>query len=125
MNGRLYDPLVGRFLSPDNYVSSPDFTQGYNRYAYCMNNPLAYADPDGDNPILLAFLFGGLMNMAFNSDNIHGFGDAFSSFIDGGIRSSFSAGVAMGVGNIFQGVGSIGHVTQRIHSYIQLSSHRC
>jgi RHS repeat-associated protein len=48
MNGRLYDPLVGRFLSPDNYVQSPDFTQNFNRYGYCLNNPLRYTDPSGD-----------------------------------------------------------------------------
>jgi RHS repeat-associated protein len=48
MNGRLYDPLVGRFLSPDNYVQSPDFTQNFNRYGYCLNNPLRYTDPDGE-----------------------------------------------------------------------------
>jgi RHS repeat-associated protein len=48
MNGRLYDPLVGRFLSPDNYVQSPDYTQSFNRYGYCWNNPLRYTDPEGD-----------------------------------------------------------------------------
>jgi RHS repeat-associated protein len=48
MNGRLYDPLVGRFLSPDNYVQSPDFTQSFNWYNYCLNNPLRYTDPSGD-----------------------------------------------------------------------------
>lgn len=48
MNGRLYDPLLGRFLSPDKYVQAPDNTQSYNRYSYCINNPLKYTDPDGD-----------------------------------------------------------------------------
>ena len=48
MNGRVYDPLLGRFLSPDNFVQSPDFTQSFNRYGYCMNNPLVYTDPSGD-----------------------------------------------------------------------------
>ena len=46
MNGRMYDPLVGRFLSPDNYTQSAT-TQGLNRYSYCLNNPLAYTDPSG------------------------------------------------------------------------------
>jgi RHS repeat-associated protein len=47
MNGRVYDPSVGRFLSPDNEVQAPDNSQSYNRYAYCMNNPLKYTDPTG------------------------------------------------------------------------------
>lgn len=47
MNGRLYDPVLGRFLSPDNYVQSPYNSQNYNRYTYCLNNPLKYNDPTG------------------------------------------------------------------------------
>ena len=31
MNGRMYDPILGRFLSPDNYVQMPDFSQSFNR----------------------------------------------------------------------------------------------
>ncbi|MBP7496740.1 MAG: hypothetical protein KA792_03655 [Bacteroidales bacterium] len=49
MNGRLYDPLLGRMLSPDNFVQSPMFSQSYNRFAYCVNNPLKYIDPSGEN----------------------------------------------------------------------------
>ena len=48
MNARLYDPVIGRFLSPDPYVQAPDFSQSYNRYSYCLNNPLIYVDPDGE-----------------------------------------------------------------------------
>lgn len=48
MNGRIYDPMLGRFLSPDPYVQLPDFSQSFNRYAYCLNNPLIYTDPSGD-----------------------------------------------------------------------------
>jgi RHS repeat-associated protein len=47
MNGRVYDPIVARFLSPDNYVQDPQFSQSYNRYSYCFNNPLKYSDPGG------------------------------------------------------------------------------
>lgn len=47
MNGRMYDPMLGRFLSPDPFVQAPDFTQGLNRYIYCLNNPLSLVDPSG------------------------------------------------------------------------------
>ncbi len=48
MNGRLYDPLIARMLSPDNNVQMPDYTQNFNRYTYALNNPLVYTDPDGE-----------------------------------------------------------------------------
>ena len=47
MNGRFYDPLIGRFLSPDPYVQAPYNLQNFNRYSYCLNNPLKYTDPSG------------------------------------------------------------------------------
>lgn len=49
MNGRLYDPVIGRFLSPDNFVQLEDFSQNFNRYSYCLNNPLKYTDPSGES----------------------------------------------------------------------------
>lgn len=47
MDGRMYDPVVGRFISADPFIQSPDFTQSLNRYAYCINNPLSLIDPSG------------------------------------------------------------------------------
>ncbi len=47
MNGRVYDPDAGRFMSPDPFVFNPYSTQGFNRYAYVSNNPLKYVDPSG------------------------------------------------------------------------------
>ena len=46
-NARLYDPVIGRMLSPDPYVHNPYFSQCYNRYAYVRNNPLIYTDRTG------------------------------------------------------------------------------
>ena len=47
MNGRVYDPDLGRFLSADPTVQFPGYSQSYNRYSYVLNNPLSYTDPSG------------------------------------------------------------------------------
>lgn len=57
MNGRLYDPLTSSMLSPDNHIQMPDFSQNFNRYAYCINNPLTFTDPDGNTFLENALLF--------------------------------------------------------------------
>ena len=47
MNGRVYDPRIGRFVSPDPIVQAPWMSQSYNRYAYVFNNPMSLVDPSG------------------------------------------------------------------------------
>jgi len=47
MNGRVYDPVIGRFLSPDPVLQDPANAQNYNKYSYVLNNPLKYTDPSG------------------------------------------------------------------------------
>ncbi|WP_404424970.1 RHS repeat domain-containing protein [Nibricoccus sp. IMCC34717] len=47
MNGRIYDPMLGRMLSADVVVQFPGSLQSYNRYSYVQNNPLKYTDPSG------------------------------------------------------------------------------
>ena len=47
MNGRVYDPAIGRFLSPDPVVADASFSQSWNAYSYAMNSPLSYSDPSG------------------------------------------------------------------------------
>ena len=47
MNGRLYDPVLGRMISADPFVPQPGNLQSYNRYSYVSNNPLSYVDPSG------------------------------------------------------------------------------
>jgi RHS repeat-associated protein len=73
MNARLYDPLLGRFLSTDPYVVNPDYAQDYNRYMYARNNPLVYTDPSGENPLLIigmallgAYVGGSVANESFD-----------------------------------------------------------
>ncbi|WP_171006240.1 RHS repeat-associated core domain-containing protein [Chryseobacterium sp. 2VB] len=71
MNGRLYDPLLRKFLNADENIQDPTNTQNYNKYGYVMNNPLIYNDPDGEFWMMLAGAFiGGYLNgVAANGGN--------------------------------------------------------
>jgi RHS repeat-associated protein len=67
MNGRVQDAVIGRFLSPDPYVTQPGYTQSFNRYAYVYNNPLTYVDPSGFGPELLNCSFTNIsISLAFS-----------------------------------------------------------
>ncbi len=56
MEGRVYDPEVGMFLSPDPNVQYPFSSQGYSRYTYVNDNPLSLSDPSG------YFMLGGFLS---------------------------------------------------------------
>ena len=60
-NARLYDPVIGRFFSPDPFVQAPDFTQSFNRYSYCLNNPVMYSDPDGESILAISMVVGAVV----------------------------------------------------------------
>jgi len=47
MNGRVYDPESGVFMSADPFVQAPKSTLSLNRYSYVFNNPLSLVDPSG------------------------------------------------------------------------------
>lgn len=61
MNGRLYDPLTGMFLSPDPYVQAPGNWLNYNRYGYCYGNPLSYTDPSGEIAWFIPVIIGAVI----------------------------------------------------------------
>lgn len=122
MNARLYEPAVGRFLSPDPYVQSECGPQGFNRYSYCLNNPLCYVDEDGEFPFLLAgALIGGAVNLVYKacSGQIHSAGDAFFAFgigamagitgvATGGLAFGAAGGAALGGGGFLAGAAAGG-----------------
>jgi RHS repeat-associated protein len=47
MNGRVYDPVLGRFISADPFIHEVTNSQDLNRYSYVHNNPLSYTDMNG------------------------------------------------------------------------------
>ncbi len=63
MNGRIYDPKLGRFLQADPIVQSPYDTQAYNRYSYVNNNPLKYTDPSGYSKLEVAGILGDIFQI--------------------------------------------------------------
>ena len=67
MGARIYDPKLGRYISPDNVVQNVADSQALNRYSYCVNNPLRYVDPTGND---------------FLDDLYNGACDLFSSCLD-------------------------------------------
>ncbi|MBN2543353.1 RHS repeat-associated core domain-containing protein [bacterium] len=52
-NARYYDATIGRFISPDTIVPDPTNPQAYNKYGYCVNNPLSAIDPNGKDYIFV------------------------------------------------------------------------
>jgi RHS repeat-associated protein len=52
---RYYDATIGRFISADTVVPYPGNPQSFNRYSYCLNNPLKYVDPSGSTVMIGGF----------------------------------------------------------------------
>lgn len=113
MNARLYDPLLGRFLSPDPYVQAPYFTQNFNRYSYALNNPLRYTDESGEfwNYIIGAVI-GGISNWIANGCELSwkglgyfGIGAAAGALgIRGGLELSSAIGLYGAIGGAANGL---------------------
>ena len=123
MNGRLYDPALHRFLQPDNFVQDPFNTQNFNRYGYCLNNPLVYVDKNGEFwHIVVGALVGGVVNLVANLNNSQGFWEHLAAFgvgalggavtaavggSDGGASFLAITGTAAGMGALTMGTNSI------------------
>lgn len=112
MNGRVYDPITARFLSPDPYVQMPGMRSGFNRYSYCLNNPLVYTDPDGEIIFTtIATLVPGLqpfIPVAMALDYGIRFGIDYASAKSRGLSTGQSllyAGVNAGIGLATQSIG--------------------
>ena len=102
MNGRMYDPVMSSFLSVDNYVQAPDFSQSFNRYAYCLNNPLRYVDPDGE---WVQYVIGGVLG------GINGYSIGKAAGLEGWdlawatIGGAAVGAATVGIGNVVSSAG--------------------
>jgi len=106
MNGRVYDPMTSQFFSPDPYVQMPGNWVNYNRYAYCMNNPLIYADPTGEFwHLIIGAAVGGVTNLAFNWKSVDNFWQGLGYFGVGAVAGTLGAGVGAGISSAIAGTG--------------------
>ena len=102
MNGRVYDPFLARFLSPDPYVQAPDYSQNFNRYSYAFNNPLKYTDPDGEwVHLVVGAVIGGVVNWAANGAKFNA--EGLKYFGVGALAGGLAAGVGAGIGAALAG----------------------
>jgi len=132
MNGRIYDPILGRFLQADPIIQAPTDSQSYNRYAYVRNNPLTLTDPSGYSwisktwkkvkkyvgaiaAIVVAVycqVCGATMWNAAMTGAAIGAGSAAingGNVVTGALRGAFSAAAFYGVGQTFE-PGTFGNV---------------
>jgi RHS repeat-associated protein len=94
MNGRVYDPILGMFITCDNFVQDPFNSLSFNRYAYCINNPLKYTDPTGDFfwiPVIMGAIIGAELNGMMSEMNGGNFWDgAWKGAIVGAVGGALS-----------------------------------
>ncbi len=100
MNGRIYDPVIGYFSSPDPVIGIPGNSQGYNLYTYVFNNPLSYIDPTGFltteiNDIGAGPIYTGLYSTVIDLAETGAFNDE-TSFYAGVFVSVFDEAIANG-----------------------------
>ena len=64
LNNRYYHPLLARFITPDSYeYIDINNNKSFNLYAYCYNDPIKYADPEG-NISISTLIIGALIGAA-------------------------------------------------------------
>lgn len=121
MNGRLYDPLLRRFLNADENIQDMFNTQNYNKYGYVMNNPLMYNDPNGEVffliPLVGAFwsavIVGAAIGLASYTIGVLVTGGKWN--LGQALKSTFfgavSGAATFGIGQIFSVADATGKIT--------------
>jgi len=97
---RYYDPVLGRFISPDTIVPSPTDPQALNRFSYVVNNPIIYTDPSGHSFFGIEFVIGAIIGAVAGgvSPGIQSDGDIgaiFTGIAIGGIAGGVGGGTGI------------------------------
>jgi RHS repeat-associated protein len=105
MNGRVYDPLLGRFVSADPFIQHADTLASYNRYSYVYNSPLSATDPSG---YFLKSLERKVRREYKRSEVFRGVVAAVAAYFTGGLASGWIAGAGYGATAVAIGGGAAG-----------------
>ena len=137
MNGRIFDPLLARFVSADPNIQAMSNSQSYNRYSYVLNNPMSYTDPSGFffkkifkaikklfsngifraiGQIVSAVIGTALCGPACGAQAAAAFSAGATAILGGSIGDVLKAGITTYVSaGLFNGIGEIfGHATGAI-----------
>ena len=108
MNGRVYDPMLHRFLQADSMVQEPYNTQNYNRYGYCLNNPLKYTDISGEDfGVSFAIAMGVALAVYFGDALINDRPITFRGIATTVVTTAVSAGISYGIGSAVVGINNL------------------
>jgi RHS repeat-associated protein len=106
MNGRVYDPLTAQFFSPDPFVQAPGSWLNYNRYGYCLNNPMLYTDSSGEFwHLIIGAAIGGIVNWAANGAEFSWQG--LGCFGVGALAGALGAGIGAGISSALPIAGQV------------------
>jgi RHS repeat-associated protein len=108
MNGRVYDPYLGRFLSADSVIQNLAATQTINPYSYAGNDPTRYIDPSGHS--FLGDVLGVLaavVTAIFLPELLPAYFTAISAATVGSIATGLVAGFVGGFVGAYVSTGSL------------------
>ncbi len=100
---RYYDPIIGRFVTPDTVVPSSANPQALNRYSYVYNCPLNYTDPSGNFPwLVIGAIIGAISGgiSAYNSG-----GNVWQGALLGGLMGGLSGATLGASAEALKGIG--------------------
>jgi RHS repeat-associated protein len=109
MNGRVYDPTLGRFLSADSVIQSLGITQSINPYSYAWNDPLSFTDPSGHS--LLGDIIGLIVTVIIAYFAPELLGEAEVSLFGGSFGGLVNAAIAGFIGGFVGGVIATGSLS--------------
>lgn len=128
MDGRVYDPVIGRFLSPDPIIQNPFNLQCLNRYTYCLNNPLSLTDPSGytwlsDNWRTIVAAAVAITVSVITAGGASGLGVAVLSGAAGGFAGGFTGAILSGA-NFWQAfkAGIVGGIIGGASGFLNFAS---